>query len=167
VDAEANQTEAAADPHSLVHDNRIIAVGLMVASITRQGECGPRSADKTNTSKSNKGDVYNRILELDYRKMEKTPRTPHMACKIHVGGCRDSSRCLCRAHVHNTCTGNAVLVRGDNYVLARRNHSYFDRLCYGLMWIGVIREYRKFGCDQRKNKVLRKLNKCAAKRAAL
>ena len=45
---------------------------------------------------------------------------------------------------HNTCTGNAVLVRGDNYVLAGGAVLISIALCYGLMWIGVIREYKKF-----------------------
>ncbi|MGZ4869558.1 MAG: hypothetical protein ACXV2F_04255, partial [Halobacteriota archaeon] len=40
--------------------------------------------------------------------------------------------------------GNAVLVRGDNYVLAGGTVLISIALCYGLMWIGVIREYKKF-----------------------
>ena len=40
--------------------------------------------------------------------------------------------------------GNAILVRGDNYILAGGTVLISIALCYGLMWIGVIREYRKF-----------------------
>jgi hypothetical protein len=40
--------------------------------------------------------------------------------------------------------GNAVLVRSNNYMLAGGVLLLSIALCYGLMWIGVIREYRKF-----------------------
>jgi len=40
--------------------------------------------------------------------------------------------------------GNALLVRGNNYVLAGGTLLLSIALCYGFMWVGVIREYKKF-----------------------
>jgi hypothetical protein len=40
--------------------------------------------------------------------------------------------------------GNPLLVRGNNYILASGALLLSIALCYGVMWIGVIREYKKF-----------------------
>ncbi len=40
--------------------------------------------------------------------------------------------------------GNLLLVRSNNYILVGGALLLSIALCYGLMWIGVIREYNKF-----------------------
>lgn len=40
--------------------------------------------------------------------------------------------------------GNAILLQDDNYIIAAGTLLLSIALCYGLMWLGVIREYRKF-----------------------
>jgi len=92
----------------------------------------------------NKGAVYNRILELDFRKMEKR----HERHIWHIKSMWDGvAGILLAVYVVLTSQylyGNAILVRGDNYILAGGTILISIALCYGLMWIGVIREYRKF-----------------------
>jgi hypothetical protein len=92
----------------------------------------------------NKHDVYNRILELDLRKMEKRHERHIWHVKSMWGGV---AGILLAAYVLLTAqylNGNAVLVRSNNYMLAGGVLLLSIALCYGLMWIGVIREYRKF-----------------------
>lgn len=40
--------------------------------------------------------------------------------------------------------GNPLLVRNNNYILVGGALLLSIALCYGLTWIGVIREYKKF-----------------------
>jgi len=40
--------------------------------------------------------------------------------------------------------GNAVLVRNNNYMWVAGALLLSIALCYGLMWVGVIREYKKY-----------------------
>jgi hypothetical protein len=40
--------------------------------------------------------------------------------------------------------GNPLLVRNNNYIFAGGALLLSIALCYGFMWIGVIREYKKF-----------------------
>jgi hypothetical protein len=92
----------------------------------------------------NKHDVYNRILELDLRKMEKRHERHIWHVKSMWGGV---AGILLAAYVLLTAqylNGNAVLVRSNNYMVAGGVLLLSIALCYGLMWIGVIREYRKF-----------------------
>jgi hypothetical protein len=92
----------------------------------------------------NKHDVYSRILELDLRKMEKRHERHIWHVKSMWGGV---AGILLAAYVLLTAqylNGNAVLVRSNNYMLAGGVLLLSIALCYGLMWIGVIREYRKF-----------------------
>ena len=92
----------------------------------------------------NKHDVYNRILELDLRKMEKRHERHIWHVKSMWGGV---AGILLAAYVLLTAqylNGNAVLVRSNNYMLAGGVLLLSIALCYGLMWIGVIHEYRKF-----------------------
>ena len=116
----------------------------------------------------NKHDVYNRILELDLRKMEKRHERHIWHVKSMWGGV---AGILLAAYVLLTAqylNGNAVLVRSNNYMLAAGVLLLSIALCYGLMWIGVIHEYRKFeNVINEKIRVLRRRNKRAAKRAAL
>ena len=68
-----------------------------------------------------------------------------MAHQIDVGwGGRNASCCLRRGLTSQYLYGNALLVQGDNYILAAGILLLSIALCYGLMWIGVIHEYRKF-----------------------
>ena len=92
----------------------------------------------------NKGDVYNRILELDIRKMEKRHERHIWHVKSMWGGVAGILLAVYVVLTSQYLYGNAVLVRGDNYVLAGGTILISIALCYGLMWIGVIREYKKF-----------------------
>jgi hypothetical protein len=92
----------------------------------------------------NKGDVYNRILELDIRKMEKRHERHIWHIKSMWGGVAGILLAVYVVLTSQYLYGNAVLVRGDNYVLAGGAVLISIALCYGLMWIGVIREYNKF-----------------------
>jgi hypothetical protein len=92
----------------------------------------------------NKGDVYNRILELDIRKMEKRHERHIWHIKSMWGGVEGILLAVYVVLTSQYLYGNAILVRGDNYVLAGGTVLISIALCYGLMWIGVIREYNKF-----------------------
>jgi hypothetical protein len=92
----------------------------------------------------NKGDVYSRILELDYRKMEKRHERHIWHIKSMWGGVAGILLAVYVVLTSQYLYGNAVLVRGDNYVLSAGALLISIALCYGLMWIGVIREYKKF-----------------------
>ena len=92
----------------------------------------------------NKGDVYSRILELDFRKMEKRHERHIWHIKSMWGGVAGILLAVYVVLTSQYLYGNAVLVRGDNYVLSAGALLISIALCYGLMWIGVIREYRKF-----------------------
>jgi len=91
-----------------------------------------------------KGDVYSRILELDYRKMEKRHERHIWHIKSMWGGVAGILLAVYVVLTSQYLFGNAVLVRGDNYILAAGTLLLSIALCYGLMWIGVIREYKKF-----------------------
>ncbi|HYC19073.1 MAG TPA: hypothetical protein VEF35_00450 [Candidatus Bathyarchaeia archaeon] len=92
----------------------------------------------------NKGDVYNRILELDLRKMEKRHERHIWHVKSMWGGVAGILLAVYVLLTAQYLNGNAVLVRSNNYMLAAGILLLSIALCYGLMWIGVIREYRKF-----------------------
>lgn len=92
----------------------------------------------------NKGDVYNRILELDLRKMEKRHERHIWHIKSMWGGVAGILLAVYVLLTAQYLNGNAVLVRSNNYMLAGGVLLLSIALCYGLMWIGVIREYRKF-----------------------
>ena len=92
----------------------------------------------------NKGAVYNRILELDFRKMEKRHERHIWHIKSMWGGVAGILLAVYVVLTSQYLYGNAILVRGDNYILAGGTVLISIALCYGLMWIGVIREYRKF-----------------------
>ncbi|MGB9372368.1 MAG: hypothetical protein WCB79_10625 [Halobacteriota archaeon] len=92
----------------------------------------------------NKGDVYNRILELDLRKMEKRHERHIWHIKSMWGGVAGILLAVYVLLTAQYLNGNAVLVRSNNYMLAGGILLLSIALCYGLMWIGVIREYRKF-----------------------
>jgi hypothetical protein len=92
----------------------------------------------------NKADIYNRILELDIRKMEKRHERHIWHIKSMWGGVAGILLAVYVVLTSQYLYGNAILVRGDNYVLAGGAVLISIALCYGLMWIGVIREYKKF-----------------------
>ncbi|MFZ0011198.1 MAG: hypothetical protein WAL97_04760 [Halobacteriota archaeon] len=92
----------------------------------------------------NKHDVYNRILELDLRKMEKRHERHIWHVKSMWGGVAGILLAVYVLLTAQYLNGNAVLVRSNNYMLAGGVLLLSIALCYGLMWIGVIREYRKF-----------------------
>ena len=92
----------------------------------------------------NKHDVYNRILELDLRKMEKRHERHIWHIKSMWGGVAGILLAVYVLLTAQYLNGNAVLVRSNNYMLAGGVLLLSIALCYGLMWIGVIREYRKF-----------------------
>jgi len=92
----------------------------------------------------NKSDFYNRILELDFQKMEKRHERHIWHIKSMWGGVAGILLAVYVVLTSQYLYGNAILVRGDNYILAGGTVLISIALCYGLMWIGVIREYRKF-----------------------
>ena len=92
----------------------------------------------------NKGAFYNRILELDFRKLEKRHERHIWHIKSMWGGVAGILLAVYVILTSQYLYGNALLVQGDNYILAGGTVLLSIALCYGLMWIGVIREYRKF-----------------------
>jgi hypothetical protein len=92
----------------------------------------------------NKGDIYTRILELDLRKMEKRHERHIWHIKSMWGGVAGMLLAVYVVLTSQYLYGNALLVQGDNYILAAGILLLSIALCYGLMWIGVIHEYRKF-----------------------
>ena len=92
----------------------------------------------------NKGNIYDRILELDFRKIEKRHERHIWHIKSMWGGVAGILLAVYVILTSQYLFGNAILVRGDNYILAGGTVLLSIALCYGLMWIGVIREYRKF-----------------------
>ena len=89
-------------------------------------------------------DAYNRILELDLRKMEKRHERHIWHIKSMWGGVAGLLIAVYLTITAQYLNGNALLVRNDNYMLAAGVLLLSIALCYGLMWIGVIREYKKF-----------------------
>jgi hypothetical protein len=92
----------------------------------------------------NKQDVYNRILELDLQKMEKRHERHIWHIKSMWGGVAGILLALYVLMTAQYLNGNTLLVRSNNYILAGGALLLSIALCYGLMWIGVIREYKKF-----------------------
>jgi len=92
----------------------------------------------------NKHDVYSRILELDLRKMEKRHERHIWHIKSMWGGVAGILLAVYVLMTAQYLNGNALLVRSNNYILAGGTLLLSIALCYGLMWIGVIREYKKF-----------------------
>jgi len=141
VDADGQSNWSGGDP---------TLVGAAIIALLRLGLCWLLLHDKENVTTQrgqnkyvevNKRRRLHRILELDIQKW-KNATTPHMACKIHVGW---GAGILLAVYVVLTSQylyGNAVLVRGDNYVLPAEPFLFSIGLCYGLMWIGVIRSIR-------------------------
>ena len=92
----------------------------------------------------NKSDIYNRILELDLRKMEKRHERHIWHIKSMWGGVAGILLAIYVVLTSQYLYGNALLVQDDNYILAAGILLLSIALCYGLMWLGVIHEYRKF-----------------------
>ena len=92
----------------------------------------------------NKQDVYNRILELDLKKMEKRHERHIWHIKSMWGGVAGILLAVYVLMTAQYLNGNTLLVRSNNYILAGGALLLSIALCYGLMWIGVIREYKKF-----------------------
>jgi hypothetical protein len=92
----------------------------------------------------NKHDVYSRILELDLRKMEKRHERHIWHIKSMWGGVAGILLAVYVLMTAQYLNGNALLVRSNNYILAGGALLLSIALCYGFMWIGVIREYKKF-----------------------
>ena len=92
----------------------------------------------------NKGAFYTRILELDFRKLEKRHERHIWHIKSMWGGVAGILLAVYVILTSQYLYGNAILVQGDNYILSGGTVLLSIALCYGLMWIGVIREYRKF-----------------------
>ncbi|MGZ4902414.1 MAG: hypothetical protein ACXVI3_04480 [Halobacteriota archaeon] len=91
-----------------------------------------------------KHDVYNRILELDLQKMEKRHERHVWHIKSMWGGVSGLLIAVYLTITAQYLNGNALLVRNNNYLLIAGMLLLSVALCYGLMWVGVIREYKKF-----------------------
>jgi len=91
-----------------------------------------------------KHDVYNRILELDLQKMEKRHERHVWHIKSMWGGVSGLLIAVYLTITAQYLNGNALLVRNNNYLLIAGMLLLSVALCYGLMWIGVISEYKKF-----------------------
>jgi hypothetical protein len=92
----------------------------------------------------NKQDVYHRILELDLQKMEKRHERHIWHIKSMWGGVAGILLAVYILITAQYLNGNTLLVRSNNYILAGGALLLSIALCYGFMWIGVIREYKKF-----------------------
>ena len=88
--------------------------------------------------------MYGRILELDLRKMEKRHERHIWHVKSMWGGVAGILLAVYILMTAQYLNGNPLLVRSNNYILAGGALLFSIALCYGLMWIGVIREYKKF-----------------------
>ncbi len=91
-----------------------------------------------------KHDVYNRILELDLQKMEKRHERHIWHIKSMWGGVAGLLIAVYLTITAQYLNGNALFTRSYNYLLIAGILLLSIALCYGLMWIGVIREYKKF-----------------------
>jgi hypothetical protein len=92
----------------------------------------------------NKSDVYNRILELDLRKMEKRHERHIWHIKSMWGGLAGILLAVYALITTQYLFGNPLLTRNDNYIFSGGALLLSIALCYGLMWIGVVSEYKKF-----------------------
>jgi len=91
-----------------------------------------------------KSDVYNRILELDLRKMEKRHERHIWHIKSMWSGVAGLLIAVYLTITAQYLNGNVLFARSNNYMLVAGVLLLSIALCYGLMWIGVIREYKKF-----------------------
>ncbi len=89
-------------------------------------------------------DVYHRILELDLQKMEKRHERHIWHIKSMWGGVAGLLIAVYLTITAQYLNGNALFVREYNYLFIAGVLLLSIALCYGLMWIGVIREYKKF-----------------------
>ncbi len=91
-----------------------------------------------------KHEVYSRILELDLQKMEKRHERHIWHIKSMWGGVAGLLIAVYLTVTAQYLNGNALFVQNFNYLLIAGVLLLSIALCYGLMWIGVIREYKKF-----------------------
>lgn len=89
-----------------------------------------------------KHDVYNRIVELDLQKMEKRHERHVWHIKSMWGGVAGLLTWIYLTVTAQYFLGNALFV--TNYLVIAGILLLSVALCYGLMWIGVIREYKHF-----------------------
>ncbi len=89
-------------------------------------------------------DVYSRISELDLRKMEKRHERHIWHIKSMWGGVSGLLVAIYLTITVQYFNGNELFVRNNNYLLIAGILLLSIALCYGFMWIGVIREYKKF-----------------------
>ncbi len=91
-----------------------------------------------------KHDVYHRIMELDLQKMEKRHERHIWHIKSMWGGVAGLLIAVYLTVTAQYLNGNALFVQSYNYLVIAGILLLSIALCYGLMWIGVIREYKKF-----------------------
>ncbi len=91
-----------------------------------------------------KQDVYDRILELDLRKMEKRHERHIWHIKSMWGGVSGLLIAIYLTVTAQYFNGNALFVGNNNYLMIAGILLLSIAFCYGLMWVGVIREYQKF-----------------------
>jgi len=89
-------------------------------------------------------DVWSKILELDLKKMEMRHERDVWHIKSMWSGLTGLLLAVYLAITAQYFLGNQLLVQNYNYIIIAGTLLLSVALSYGLMWIGVIREYKKF-----------------------
>jgi len=89
-------------------------------------------------------DVWSKILELDLKKMEMRHERHVWHIKSMWSGLTGLLLAVYLAITAQYFLGNLLLVQNYNYIIIAGTLLLSVALSYGLMWIGVIREYKKF-----------------------
>lgn len=91
-----------------------------------------------------KDDVWSKILELDLKKMEMRHQRDVWHIKSMWSGLAGLLLAVYLAITAQYFLGNQLLAQNFNYIIIAGILLLSVALSYGLMWIGVIREYKKF-----------------------
>lgn len=89
-------------------------------------------------------DVWSKILELDLKKMEMRHERDVWHIKSMWTGLAGLLLAVYLTITAQYFSGNQLLVQNYNYIIVAGTLLLSIALSYGLMWIGVIREYKKF-----------------------
>ena len=89
-------------------------------------------------------DVWSKILELDLKKVEISHERHVWHIKSMYSGLTGLLVAGWLAITAQYFSGNQLFVQNYNYMIVAGILLLSIAICYGLMWIGVIKEYKKF-----------------------
>ena len=89
-------------------------------------------------------DVWSKILELDLKKVEISHERHVWHIKSMWSGLTGLLVAGWLSVTAQYFSGNQLFVQNYNYMIVAGILLLSIALCYGLMWIGVIKEYKKF-----------------------